>query len=146
MDSITDQRGLKRFNFDVTERGIVIHSIAFLVFTATAVNCFLTPRYTVDSTVNKLTGIHFIIGVSTKLLGAGSLCQIWHRFFGFKLFCLSLLSCFQYYGIWSSEKVKSRVTEVIFSWTVWFPQEVKIQDAYQMLKKQGSVLLFQFPF
>ncbi|NWQ79751.1 GGA2 protein, partial [Columbina picui] len=45
----------------------------------------------------------------------------------------------QYYGIWSSEKVKSRVAEVIFSWTVWFPQEVKIRDAYQMLKKQGIV-------
>ncbi|NXS14202.1 GGA2 protein, partial [Neodrepanis coruscans] len=45
----------------------------------------------------------------------------------------------KYYGIWSSEKVKLRVTEVIFSWTVWFPQEVKIQDAYQMLKKQGIV-------
>ncbi|NXG23063.1 GGA2 protein, partial [Grallaria varia] len=45
----------------------------------------------------------------------------------------------KYYGIWSSEKVKLRVTEVIFSWTVWFPQEVKIRDAYQMLKKQGIV-------
>ncbi|XP_074960652.1 ADP-ribosylation factor-binding protein GGA2 isoform X1 [Phalacrocorax aristotelis] len=45
----------------------------------------------------------------------------------------------KYYGTWSSEKVKSRVTEVIFSWTIWFPQEVKIRDAYQMLKKQGIV-------
>ncbi|KAM9222928.1 ADP-ribosylation factor-binding protein GGA2 [Leptosomus discolor] len=45
----------------------------------------------------------------------------------------------KYYGTWSSEKVKSRVTEVIFSWTVWFPEEVKIRDAYQMLKKQGIV-------
>ncbi|XP_075292710.1 ADP-ribosylation factor-binding protein GGA2 isoform X2 [Opisthocomus hoazin] len=45
----------------------------------------------------------------------------------------------KYYGTWSSEKVKSRVTEVIFSWTVWFPQAVKIRDAYQMLKKQGIV-------
>ncbi|KFV06381.1 ADP-ribosylation factor-binding protein GGA2, partial [Tauraco erythrolophus] len=45
----------------------------------------------------------------------------------------------KYYGTWSSEKVKSRVTEVIFSWTVWFPQEVKIRDVYQMLKKQGIV-------
>ncbi|NXX96051.1 GGA2 protein, partial [Centropus bengalensis] len=45
----------------------------------------------------------------------------------------------KYYGTWSSEKVKSRVTEVMFSWTVWFPQEVKIRDAYQMLKKQGIV-------
>ncbi|NXU32659.1 GGA2 protein, partial [Thalassarche chlororhynchos] len=45
----------------------------------------------------------------------------------------------KYYGSWSSEKVKARVTEVMFSWTVWFPQEVKIRDAYQMLKKQGIV-------
>ncbi|XP_050173195.1 ADP-ribosylation factor-binding protein GGA2 isoform X2 [Myiozetetes cayanensis] len=45
----------------------------------------------------------------------------------------------KYYGTWSSDKVKLRVTEVIFSWTVWFPQEVKIRDAYQMLKKQGIV-------
>uniref|UniRef100_A0A8C6J8R4 Uncharacterized protein n=1 Tax=Melopsittacus undulatus TaxID=13146 RepID=A0A8C6J8R4_MELUD len=45
----------------------------------------------------------------------------------------------KYYGTWSSAKVKSRVTEVMFSWTVWFPQEVKIRDAYQMLKKQGIV-------
>ncbi|KGL78320.1 ADP-ribosylation factor-binding protein GGA2, partial [Tinamus guttatus] len=45
----------------------------------------------------------------------------------------------KYHGAWSSEKVKSRVTEIIFSWTVWFPQEVKIRDAYQMLKKQGIV-------
>ncbi|OXB81851.1 UNVERIFIED_CONTAM: hypothetical protein H355_015048 [Colinus virginianus] len=46
----------------------------------------------------------------------------------------------EYYGTWSSEKVKSRVTEIMFSWTVWFPQEVKIRDAYQLLKKQGLVL------
>ncbi|KAM6299386.1 ADP-ribosylation factor-binding protein GGA2 [Aegotheles albertisi] len=45
----------------------------------------------------------------------------------------------KYYGTWSSEKVKLRITEVLFSWTVWFPQEVKIRDAYQMLKKQGIV-------
>ncbi|NXA38409.1 GGA2 protein, partial [Eudromia elegans] len=45
----------------------------------------------------------------------------------------------KYHGAWSSEKVKSRVTEILFSWTVWFPQEVKIRDAYQMLKKQGIV-------
>ncbi|XP_067162431.1 ADP-ribosylation factor-binding protein GGA2 isoform X2 [Apteryx mantelli] len=45
----------------------------------------------------------------------------------------------KYHGTWSSEKVKSRVTEIIFSWTIWFPQEVKIRDAYQMLKKQGIV-------
>nr|XP_009918483.1 PREDICTED: ADP-ribosylation factor-binding protein GGA2-like [Haliaeetus albicilla] len=49
----------------------------------------------------------------------------------------------KYYGTWSSEKVKSRVTEVIFSWTVWFPQEVKIRDAYQMLKKQVLTTVVQ---
>ncbi|NXS55547.1 GGA2 protein, partial [Brachypteracias leptosomus] len=45
----------------------------------------------------------------------------------------------KYYGTWSSETVKARVTEVLFSWTVWFPQEAKIRDAYQMLKKQGII-------
>ncbi|NWU94445.1 GGA2 protein, partial [Upupa epops] len=39
----------------------------------------------------------------------------------------------------SSDRVKSRVAQVLFSWTVWFPQEAKVQDAYQMLKKQGIV-------
>uniref|UniRef100_A0A8C3F4Z0 Golgi associated, gamma adaptin ear containing, ARF binding protein 2 n=1 Tax=Chrysemys picta bellii TaxID=8478 RepID=A0A8C3F4Z0_CHRPI len=45
----------------------------------------------------------------------------------------------KYLGTWSTEKVKSRVIEIMFSWTVWFPQEVKIRDAYQMLKKQGVI-------
>ncbi|XP_038274273.1 probable glutamate--tRNA ligase, mitochondrial isoform X7 [Dermochelys coriacea] len=45
----------------------------------------------------------------------------------------------KYLGTWSAEKVKSRVIEIMFSWTVWFPQEVKIRDAYQMLKKQGVI-------
>uniref|UniRef100_A0A8C8RU51 Golgi associated, gamma adaptin ear containing, ARF binding protein 2 n=1 Tax=Pelusios castaneus TaxID=367368 RepID=A0A8C8RU51_9SAUR len=45
----------------------------------------------------------------------------------------------KYFGTWSTEKVKSRVIEMMFSWTVWFPQEVKIRDAYHMLKKQGII-------
>ncbi|XP_072838748.2 ADP-ribosylation factor-binding protein GGA2 isoform X1 [Pogona vitticeps] len=45
----------------------------------------------------------------------------------------------KYLGEWSTEKVKARIVELLFSWTVWFPQEVKIRDAYQMLKKQGIV-------
>ncbi|XP_075756063.1 ADP-ribosylation factor-binding protein GGA2 isoform X2 [Pelodiscus sinensis] len=45
----------------------------------------------------------------------------------------------KYFGTWSAEKVKSRIIEIMFSWTVWFPQEVKIRDAYQMLKKQGII-------
>ncbi|XP_067316637.1 ADP-ribosylation factor-binding protein GGA2 isoform X2 [Anolis sagrei] len=45
----------------------------------------------------------------------------------------------KYLGSWSTEQVKSRIVETLFSWTVWFPEEVKIRDAYQMLKKQGIV-------
>ncbi|XP_067390209.1 ADP-ribosylation factor-binding protein GGA2 [Emydura macquarii macquarii] len=45
----------------------------------------------------------------------------------------------KYLGTWSAEKVKSRIIEIMFSWTVWFPQEVKIRDAYHMLKKQGII-------
>lgn len=44
---------------------------------------------------------------------------------------------FQYLGSWATEKVKGRVIEILFSWTVWFPEDIKIRDAYQMLKKQG---------
>uniref|UniRef100_A0A673UJG2 Golgi associated, gamma adaptin ear containing, ARF binding protein 2 n=1 Tax=Suricata suricatta TaxID=37032 RepID=A0A673UJG2_SURSU len=44
-----------------------------------------------------------------------------------------------YLGSWTTEKVKGRVIEILFSWTVWFPEDVKIRDAYQMLKKQGIV-------
>ncbi|XP_060116679.1 ADP-ribosylation factor-binding protein GGA2 [Heteronotia binoei] len=45
----------------------------------------------------------------------------------------------KYLGEWSAESVKSRIIQNLFSWTVWFPQEVKIRDAYQMLKKRGIV-------
>ncbi|XP_076997667.1 ADP-ribosylation factor-binding protein GGA2 [Tamandua tetradactyla] len=45
----------------------------------------------------------------------------------------------KYLGSWTTEKVKGRVTEILFSWTVWFPEDIKIRDAYQMLKKQGII-------
>uniref|UniRef100_A0A8C0X9A8 Golgi associated, gamma adaptin ear containing, ARF binding protein 2 n=1 Tax=Castor canadensis TaxID=51338 RepID=A0A8C0X9A8_CASCN len=45
----------------------------------------------------------------------------------------------KYLGAWATEKVKGRVIEVLFSWTVWFPEDIKIRDAYQMLKKQGII-------
>ncbi|KAL8174942.1 UNVERIFIED_CONTAM: hypothetical protein K2H54_006794 [Gekko kuhli] len=45
----------------------------------------------------------------------------------------------KYLGEWSAESVKSQIIQNLFSWTVWFPQEVKIRDAYQMLKRQGIV-------
>ncbi|XP_072607456.1 ADP-ribosylation factor-binding protein GGA2 isoform X3 [Vulpes vulpes] len=45
----------------------------------------------------------------------------------------------KYLGSWTTEKVKGRVIEILFSWTVWFPEDIKIRDAYQMLKKQGII-------
>ncbi|KAM6155218.1 ADP-ribosylation factor-binding protein GGA2 [Rhynchocyon petersi] len=45
----------------------------------------------------------------------------------------------KYLGSWTTEKVKTRVIEVLFSWMVWFPEDIKIRDAYQMLKKQGII-------
>ena len=43
----------------------------------------------------------------------------------------------QYLGKWSSDRVKERVTEVLYGWTLWLKEEAKIQEAYRMLKKQG---------
>ncbi|XP_066131955.1 ADP-ribosylation factor-binding protein GGA2 [Saccopteryx bilineata] len=45
----------------------------------------------------------------------------------------------KYLGSWTTERVKGRVIEILFSWTVWFPEDIKIRDAYQMLKKQGII-------
>ncbi|XP_067860531.1 ADP-ribosylation factor-binding protein GGA3 isoform X2 [Heptranchias perlo] len=43
----------------------------------------------------------------------------------------------EYLGDRVSEKVKTKVIELLYSWTVALPEETKIKDAYQMLKKQG---------
>ena len=45
---------------------------------------------------------------------------------------------FQYLGDKVSEKVKSKVIEMLYSWTVSLPDEAKICEAYQMLKSQGE--------
>uniref|UniRef100_A0A4W5MSK5 Golgi-associated, gamma adaptin ear containing, ARF binding protein 1 n=1 Tax=Hucho hucho TaxID=62062 RepID=A0A4W5MSK5_9TELE len=45
----------------------------------------------------------------------------------------------KYLGTRAPEPVKKKVLEVMFSWTVRLPDEPKIADAYQMLKKQGIV-------
>uniref|UniRef100_A0A1A7XL81 Golgi-associated, gamma adaptin ear containing, ARF binding protein 2 n=1 Tax=Iconisemion striatum TaxID=60296 RepID=A0A1A7XL81_9TELE len=45
----------------------------------------------------------------------------------------------KYFGAWSPQKVKDRVTEVFYGWTLWLKEEPKIQEAYNMLKKQGIV-------
>lgn len=49
-------------------------------------------------------------------------------------FCVSL----KYLGSRTSEKVKTKILELLYSWTVILPGEVKIAEAYQMLKKQGE--------
>lgn len=44
----------------------------------------------------------------------------------------------QYLGDRVSEKVKTKVIELLYSWTVALPEESKIKDAYYMLKRQGE--------
>ncbi|KAJ8264069.1 hypothetical protein GJAV_G00144740 [Gymnothorax javanicus] len=45
----------------------------------------------------------------------------------------------KYLGDRVSEKVKTKVIEMLFSWAVALPDEAKISEAYQMLKRQGIV-------
>ncbi|XP_050926765.1 ADP-ribosylation factor-binding protein GGA1 [Lates calcarifer] len=45
----------------------------------------------------------------------------------------------KYLGTRAPEPVKKKVLEMMFSWTVRLPDETKIAEAYQMLKKQGIV-------
>ncbi|KAM7419682.1 hypothetical protein PAMA_016662 [Pampus argenteus] len=45
----------------------------------------------------------------------------------------------KYFGTWTAQKVKDRVTEVLYGWTLWLKEEPKIQEAYCMLKKQGII-------
>ncbi|XP_043971598.1 ADP-ribosylation factor-binding protein GGA3-like [Gambusia affinis] len=45
----------------------------------------------------------------------------------------------KYLGTCTPKKVKDRVTEVLYGWTLWLKEEPKIQEAYNMLKKQGIV-------
>ncbi|XP_077425949.1 ADP-ribosylation factor-binding protein GGA1-like [Vanacampus margaritifer] len=45
----------------------------------------------------------------------------------------------KYLGIRAPERVKTKVQEMMFSWTVTLPDETKIADAYRILKKQSIV-------
>ncbi|XP_020508958.1 ADP-ribosylation factor-binding protein GGA1 isoform X2 [Labrus bergylta] len=47
----------------------------------------------------------------------------------------------KYLGTRAPEPVKKKVLEIVYSWTVSLPDETKIAEAYQMLKKQGIVKL-----
>ncbi|XP_011602198.2 ADP-ribosylation factor-binding protein GGA3 [Takifugu rubripes] len=45
----------------------------------------------------------------------------------------------KYMGDSTPEKVKLKIVEMLYSWTVAFPNETKISEAYQTLKSQGLV-------
>ncbi|KAK2815720.1 hypothetical protein Q5P01_026187 [Channa striata] len=45
----------------------------------------------------------------------------------------------KYLGARAPEQVKNKVLEIMYSWTMRLPDEPKIAEAYQMLKKQGIV-------
>ncbi|XP_061536175.1 ADP-ribosylation factor-binding protein GGA3-like isoform X1 [Phycodurus eques] len=45
----------------------------------------------------------------------------------------------KYFGSWTAQTVKDRLTQVLYGWTLWLKDETKIQDAYSMLKKQGII-------
>ncbi|XP_055993864.1 ADP-ribosylation factor-binding protein GGA3 [Sorex fumeus] len=45
----------------------------------------------------------------------------------------------KYLGDRVSERVRTKVIELLFSWTLALPEECKIKDAYHMLRRQGIV-------
>ncbi|XP_074553633.1 ADP-ribosylation factor-binding protein GGA3 isoform X1 [Halichoeres trimaculatus] len=45
----------------------------------------------------------------------------------------------KYMGGTAPEKVKLKIVEMLYSWTVAFPNEVKISEAYQTLRREGLV-------
>ncbi|GAA6229576.1 ADP-ribosylation factor-binding protein GGA3 [Lates japonicus] len=46
----------------------------------------------------------------------------------------------KYMGDSAPEKVKMKIVEMLYSWTVAFPDETKIGEAYQTLRRQGLVM------
>lgn len=45
----------------------------------------------------------------------------------------------KFMGAHTPESVRRRVLELMYTWTIQYPREVKIKEAYEMLKKQGVV-------
>uniref|UniRef100_A0A665VX74 Golgi associated, gamma adaptin ear containing, ARF binding protein 3b n=1 Tax=Echeneis naucrates TaxID=173247 RepID=A0A665VX74_ECHNA len=45
----------------------------------------------------------------------------------------------KYMGDSAPEKVKMKIVEMLYSWTIAFPNETKISEAYQTLRRQGLV-------
>lgn len=76
--------------------------------------------------------------VSPKVRLSKTVRQDFARLFSVNNFVVLLNLSTQYLGSRSPEPVKKRVLELIYSWTLALPDEAKISDAYQMLKKQGE--------
>uniref|UniRef100_A0A673XDZ0 Golgi associated, gamma adaptin ear containing, ARF binding protein 3 n=1 Tax=Salmo trutta TaxID=8032 RepID=A0A673XDZ0_SALTR len=51
------------------------------------------------------------------------------------------LQALTYMGDRVPEKVKTKIIEMLYSWTVAFPNEAKINEAYQTLRRQGLVTM-----
>lgn len=51
-----------------------------------------------------------------------------------------MLFTLQYLGDRVSEKVKTKVIELLYNCSVALPDEAKIAEAYHMLKKQGCFM------
>ena len=54
------------------------------------------------------------------------------------LLFIILYTFFQYMGDNVPEKVKAKTIEMLYSWTVAFPNEAKISEAYDTLRRQGK--------
>lgn len=46
---------------------------------------------------------------------------------------------FKYFGYKTSDKVKKKVKEILYSWTQGLPDEPKIKEAYEMLRRQNII-------
>lgn len=46
---------------------------------------------------------------------------------------------FQYLGNRASQRVKQKIIEMLYRWSIEMKHHSKIQEAYQMLKKQGVI-------
>ena len=49
---------------------------------------------------------------------------------------------YQYLGNETPDVVRKRIQELLYSWKVGLPNEPKIAEAYEMLKKQGTDNIF----
>ena len=46
----------------------------------------------------------------------------------------------QYEGNYTAEVVKKKIIELMFMWSKGLPNEIKVAEAYKMLKQQGLAL------